>query len=682
VALHAEAILSDTGPLARRLSGFEFRPQQLEMARLVEENLQRKGRLIVEAGTGVGKSFAYLIPAIRQIVEKHERVVIATHTISLQEQLIEKDVPLLRAIAADEFSAVLVKGRNNYISLRRLRLASQRQDRLFPDEHERNALHQLEDWAMETRDGSLSALPVHPGPAVWEQAESDLHNCMGRRCPTYDSCFYQAARRRMENADLLICNHALFFSDLALRVQGRGFLPDYQHVILDEAHELEDVASDHFGMKISEGAVRHLLRALSVHGGRGFLPTLRVRANADARVEEALRAVEHCEHSMEAQAMDVWAFAEKQGEEAGERRVETANAIDDSLSEPMLQLAGALRLLKQEVLDETDSFELNSYAERADIIAHNTMALLQQTLPGCVYWVETRRNKGGQSRPLVSLVAAAVDVSPILRENLFAKPISVTLTSATLATAPGDFTLIARRLGCDNATSAQLGSPFQFAKQVRLLIDRSMPEPTHPMYEQALADRILRQVRQTDGGAFVLFTNASTMMRIAKRIEIALTNDGHPFFVQNRGMQRTMMLQRFMQDPRSVLLGVNSFWQGVDVRGDGLRNVIITRLPFENPDRPITKARSERVKEDGGDPFRQDSLPRAILRFRQGFGRLIRSSTDRGQVVVLDARIATKGYGAKFLSALPEGVQPEWLDEQADPPYMDEDFSGGGKANA
>ena len=275
--LHAEAILSDTGPLARRLSGFEFRPQQLQMAQLVEDNLERRGRLMVEAGTGVGKSFAYLVPAIRRIIERRERVVVATHTISLQEQIVDKDIPLLRAVAADEFSAVLVKGRNQYVSLRRLRLASQRQERLFPDEEERHALHVLEDWATETRDGSQSTLPSRPVDAVWDQVQSDAHNCMGKRCASYEKCFYQAARRRMENADLLVCNHALFFSDLALRARGRGFLPDYQHVILDEAHDIEDVASEHFGLKLSEGAVRHLLRALLATGGRGFLPHLRVR---------------------------------------------------------------------------------------------------------------------------------------------------------------------------------------------------------------------------------------------------------------------------------------------------------------------------------------------------------------------------------------------------------------------
>ena len=674
MALHAEAVLSDTGPLARRLSEYECRPQQLEMARLVEDTLGRSGRLMVEAGTGVGKSFAYLIPAIRRIVENRERVVVATHTISLQEQLIEKDIPLLRAIAADEFSAVLVKGRNNYLSLRRLRLASQRQDRLFPDEEERHALHQLEDWAMETRDGSLASLPVQPTHSVWEQAQSDAHNCMGRRCPTHDKCFYQAARRRMENADLLICNHALFFSDLALRSRGRGFLPDYRHVILDEAHEIEDVASEHFGMKFSESGVRHLLRALLAGGGRGFLPHLRVRGGTEARVDHAIRRVEACEHALEAIAHDLWNLArgDDAGGSGGERRIAAAGAVPDTLSEPLAELAAALRLLKEDAAEEADAFELNAYAERADMAATSVQALVQQSVPGCVYWVEGRRKPRSRHRPSMNLVAAAVDVAPILREHLFARPVSVTLTSATLATGPGDFALVARRLGCDDARTVQLGSPFDFARQVRLLVDRGMPEPSHPRYEQALAERVLLQIRATDGGAFVLFTSLATMDRVAERLEHAMAELGHPFFVQNRGLQRSQMVQRFMEDPRSVLFGVQSFWQGVDVRGDALRNVIITRLPFESPDRPLTKARTERVEAQGGDAFRQDSLPRAILRFRQGFGRLIRSGSDSGQVVVLDARIATKAYGRAFLEALPQGVEPRWLDEEADPPAFDE----------
>src|SRR6266850_450844 len=274
-------LLSPDGAIARRLPGFESRPQQVEMAAAVEATLDKKGRLIVEAGTGVGKSFAYLIPAIKRIVEHKEKVVVVTNTINLQEQLIDKDIPLLNAVIPEEFSAVLVKGRGNYVSLRRLKLASDRQDKLFADDDARHSLHTIEDWAYGTRDGTLSTLPVLQRPEVWDFVQSDTHNCMGKKCPTYEKCFYQMARRRMENGDLLVCNHALFFSDLALRSQNVGFLPPYQHVILDEGHAAEEVAAEHFGVSLGEGRVRHVLGLLyQPRTHKGFLGSLKLKDGA------------------------------------------------------------------------------------------------------------------------------------------------------------------------------------------------------------------------------------------------------------------------------------------------------------------------------------------------------------------------------------------------------------------
>ncbi len=675
MTLHAESMLCEDGPLARRLVGFEMRPQQVEMAKLVEEALAKRGRLLVEAGTGVGKSFAYLIPAIARAVEAKERVIISTNTISLQEQLIEKDLPLLRAASSHEFSAVLAKGRGNYVSLRRLRLASERQERLFPDEEERHLLHAVEDWATETRDGTLSSLPVIRPETIWEQVQSDTHNCMGKRCPTYDKCFYQSARRRMENADILVCNHALFFSDLAMRSRGRGFLPDYTHVILDEAHEIETVASENFGSRLSESGVKHFLRTLVTNSGKGYLPQLRLANAGLERIEQAVRCVELCEQAAEGLFNDLWHLSKNGSsdpESAGEQRVIGANAVVESLSEPMKNLAGMLRFLRESA-QEVDQFELNAFAERADAFALASQSLVAQNIPGCVYWIEGGRKNKRNARAAVSLQAAAVDVSPLLREQLFSKNISVVLTSATLATGSNDFSLASRRLGCDDAKTVQLGSPFDLARQVKFIIDATMPDPTDQNFEAALANRILRHVRETDGGAFVLFTSLATMERVARVVESDFARDGHPFFVQNRGMPRNIMLDRFKEDSRSVLFGVSSFWQGVDVRGDGLRNVIITRLPFESPDKPLTKARGEKLASEGGDSFRDDQLPRAILRFRQGFGRLIRSSQDSGRVVVLDSRIAKKNYGRAFLKALPEGVIPE-IDEGEgiDPPSFEE----------
>ena len=664
MTVSVDVLLADTGAIARRLAGFEVRPQQLAMAAAVERAFDERQRLFVEAGTGVGKSFAYLIPAIRRVVERGERVVIATNTISLQEQLIEKDIPLLNAVIPEEFTAVLVKGRGNYVSLRRLKLASEREGRLFSHDDDRSDLHRLEDWAYATEDGSLASLPQLPRPEVWDHVQSDAHNCMGRRCPTFDKCFYQAARRRMEHGQVLVTNHALFFADLAMRSRAGasgGVLPPYHHVVLDEAHEIEDVASEHFGIRLSESGVRHLLRTLYQTGtGRGFLSAMRGGADADGAIEEAIRAVRACESAAERQFDALWRWNEVRGEASG--RMREPGAVEDHISAPMLALAASLRMLRDRIDHEPDQFELNAYAARAE--AHGTCArdLMAQAIGGCVYWVEAGKRRRGE-RPNVTLVCAAVDVGPILREHLFAQDKGVVLTSATLATGHGDFRHAAVRLGCDDPQTLQLGSPFDYGRLVRLIVERAMPEPDHPDYEDELSRRVLHHVRATDGGAFVLFTSFRTLDAVAERIAADLVDMGHPLHVQGTGVPRNTLLERFRADERSVLFGVSSFWQGVDVRGRALRNVIITRLPFEVPDRPIVQARHELIESRGGRPFFEDSLPRAVLRFKQGFGRLVRSSTDEGRVVVLDPRIATKRYGRTFLDALPEGVVPEFEED-------------------
>jgi ATP-dependent DNA helicase DinG len=652
------------------------------MAALVEQCLTDRSHLLVEAGTGVGKSFAYLVPAIVRATAMQETVVVATNTIALQEQLVRKDIPMLQAALGElgACKAVLVKGRGNYVSIRRLKLASQRQDKLLPDAAARRSLHQIEDWVYETEDGSLSTLPALERPGVWDKVQSDHANCMGRKCPHYNECFYQNARRAMEGARILVCNHALFFSDMALRMRGTGFLPEYQHVVLDEAHGVEDVASDHFGVTLSEGKVAHLLSTLyHQKTGKGYLAQLELATGDIAPIERAVSRVMDAERAARSLFDDVVRLVESGGAPGG--RIRRPDAIANPLTPAMNDLVLALKRVKDFVDQEPDRYEITAYIQRAGDIADAAEVLVSQTLDGYVYWAETKdSDESSRFSARVKLACSPIEVGPMLREHLFGREHSVVLTSATLSTRkvkedePLEHQEMAfhhtlSRLGCEGARTVQMGSPFDYASQVELFVDTTVPNPQsgkdkadwksapRESFEDAIASRVHDHVVATDGGAFVLFTSFALLNRTASRLGPGFMAMGMDVFVQGRSGARGQMLEEFRNSPRGVLFGAASFWQGVDVRGDALRNVIITRLPFDPPDRPIVEARSERIRERGGDPFRDDALPRAVIRFKQGFGRLIRSAGDRGRVVVLDPRLVTTGYGRSFLAAVPPGVQ-------------------------
>ncbi len=645
-----EEIFGRGGLIARAHPDYEYRAGQVQMAEAVLRAFDERRHLLVEAGTGTGKTLAYLVPAIAAAAARGERVIISTGTKNLQEQLMEKDIPFLQRVLPRKFTAAYMKGRNNYACLQRIKRAETAPilDGLDDVDHFEEVRH----WARDSPTGDRAELVQLPeNLSFWRHLDARSEICLGQKCPDYDPCFITRMRQRAQDADIVIVNHHLFFADLALRGGEYGqVLPDYAAVIFDEAHAIEDVAAEYFGAQVSNYQVEDLLRDLQT------LPVNEVDANKEL-TRSAGRVMRFAERFWQG-------FQEGRGEEGRSpvvpgtfaRKNPRGEIEATALGDSYLSLDGALSRMETtlDALREQPP-ETENLVRRIRELRFNLEFIVAGDDKRYVYWME-RRGRG------MFLRASPIDVSTLLQEKLFDRVETVVLTSATLASA-GNFTFVRERLGLAEEKTDELIAPssYDYENHSVLYLPPQMPVPSSPQWAGAAAAETLRILEVTQGRAFVLSTSLSGMRSLYERIAPQVD---FPCLMQGTAA-KSALLDKFRATPHAVLFATSSFWQGVDVRGDALSCVIIDKLPFAVPSDPIVAARQRFIEDAGGSSFYEYSVPQAIISLKQGLGRLIRSATDRGVLAVLDPRLRTQAYGRQFLKSLPPCRVTSNLDEVA-----------------
>ncbi|MEJ2199674.1 MAG: helicase C-terminal domain-containing protein [Desulfuromonadaceae bacterium] len=695
-------ILGPDGLVARSLDGYEDRPEQLRMAFAAGEAFNDNRLAVIEAGTGTGKSLAYLVPAIIWALANEERVVVSTNTINLQEQLIRKDIPFLQHAAGLEFRAVLVKGRNNYLCLRRAETA-RLEPGLFEDDLT-GELNAILDWAASSPEGSKEELPFIPQEQVWEEVRCEIDQCARVRCQHYARCFFHKARRQAAAADLLVVNHALLLSDLALRLETDNYtasavLPPFDRIILDEAHHLEDVATNFFSAQVTRFTFARPLNRLRHprKPEKGLLPRLLNALSRELpdsedqlyralheRMENLLMArqglAERSVGMLEQIGQDLATALQKEirdREEIKYRVIPSFSSSEtwDSIRNRVRELAAEADLLGKgvrELLRDCDRVpetvydklhgqltDLRGIAGRLEGIAGDLRFFMAEDPAHCTWLEVGKRRIGRGSGILTRLCTAPLEVAEPLKKGVYDRFKTVIMTSATLAVGQS-FDYFKHRVGLDRTepgrvTELLLPSPFAFHRQALVAIPSDITEPGRSGFPEMVRDLTERAILAADGRSFVLFTAYSLLRRVHGEIAPVLTARGYHCLRQGED-NRHRLLKKFTADPTSVLFGTDSFWEGVDVPGRALEQVIITRLPFKVPTEPVLEARAEAIEQAGGDPFMQYTVPQAVIKFKQGFGRLIRHREDRGVVLILDARVVNKGYGRIFLRSLPDAA--------------------------